>query len=227
MIPLNNIYSSLLLPLTFAKLRIATMIVDSAYRSTQAPTMLHDLFENSHTLFRQCLKLNRVSIQRYVNLDYECLLHLARIERLQKHSSLAANQGLSLKSIVHRLIHAMQLCYFSTNDSAFIQTCYFELALVLLEYSRTPSEKLKKSSIKSFALVESNEKPASVSESDHQSVVTKSRQGNRNLSLTTPGENSRKHNNLKQAAAVAIRSATQMALNQKHRYISILFSVIP
>ena len=174
--PLNNIYSSLLLPLIFAKLRTATILVDYIYRSSSVQTTLHDLFENTQTLFRQCLKLSRISIERYANIEYECLLHLARIDRLHKRT----NQ-LPLKTIVQQLLQALQLCYWSSNDGQFIQTCYFELALAFLEQSRP-------------------------------------------INTLTISTDTTKKQKSKQAASVAIRAATQMALNQKHRYVSLCLS---
>ena len=207
----------MILPLIFSKLRIATIIADSAYRSSHVQTPIHDLAENAHTLFRQCLKLNRVSIERYVNIDYECLLHLARIERLHKQSNFNRRHASPLKSIVHRLLHAIQLCYFSSNDNAFIQKCYFELALVLLEYTKLPPETDKKISVKSLIVIDATDKHMAPLDSDRSSN-SRQRQSGANLSVGTPNENLRKQHQLKQAAAVAIRAATQMALNQKHRY---------
>ena len=199
-IPLNNIYSSLLLPLLFAKLRTATIVIDYTYRSSS-----YDLFENAQTLFRQCLKLNRISIERYVNIDYECLLHLARIDRLHKRTAVP------LKNIVQQLLHAIQLCYLSSNDGQFIQTCYFELALVFLEYSRLSTDTAtRKPSVKSLILA------------DTSSIL---KQQPRTTTLNVANDTAKKQQS-KQAAAVAIRAATQMAINQKHRYESKLFSSI-
>ena len=197
-IPLSNLYSSLLLPLLFAKLRTATMIADYAYRLPNDDLSSDDLLDRAHTLFRQCLNLNRTMAERYVNIDCECLLHLARVARLQKRASLA----MPLKTIVQHLVDAIRLCYLSTNDSQFIQTCYFELAIVLLEYTRASVEATKKSSLKSATHNESTAPSAAPS-------VPKQRQTN---------DAARKQQQLlKQAAAVGIRAATQMALNQKQR----------
>ena len=187
-IPLSNLYSSLLLPLLFAKLRTATMIADYAYRLPSDDLSLNDILDQAHTLFRQCLNLNRTLAERYVNIDCECLLHLARVARLQNRASLA----LPLKTIVQHLVDAIRLCYLSTNDSQFIQTCYFELSIVLLEYTRASVDATKKSSVQSGV-------PS----------IPKQRQTN---------DAARKQQHLlRQAAAVAIRAATQMALNQKQR----------
>lgn len=220
-IPLNNLYSSLLLPLLFAKLRTATIIADYAYRSSSGQVTMNDLFENAQTLFRQCLKLNRFAVERYVNIEYECLLHLARIDRLHKRTTLATSSQMPLKAIVQQLLDAIRLCYLSTNDSQFIQTCYFELAVVLLDYTRVSSDtSLRKFSGKSLTVVEGNEGPTTPSLIERPSIL-KQRQTNMNSSITVANDTSRRVQQiqqLKQAASVAIRAATQMALNQKQRY---------
>lgn len=222
MIPLNNLYSSLLLPLLFAKLRTATIIVDYAYRSLNENPTLNDLFENAQLLFRQCLKLNQTLVEHYVNIDYECLLHLTRISRLQKRSTFTTTTTVSipLKTLVQQLLDAIRLCYLSTNDGQFIQTCYFELALVLLEYTRITSSGFgRKLSIKSTTLSESNEQPTTPISTDRPSIL-KQRQTNVRSSMTLTSDGTKRQQQqqqLKQAASVAIRAATQMALNQKQR----------
>ena len=219
-IPLNNLYSSLLLPLLFAKLRTATIIVDYAYRSSGGQATLNDLLENAQTLFRQCLKLSRLTAERYVNIEYECLLHLARIDRLHKRTTLTTSNSMPLKSIVQQLLDAIRLCYLSTNDSQFIQTCYFELALVLLDYTRVSNDTSRKFSGKSLSVVEGNEGPTTPSLAERPSIL-KQRPTNLTTGVTVANDNSRRVQQiqqLKQAAAVAIRAATQMALNQKQRY---------
>lgn len=155
---------------------------------------MSDLFDQAQTLFRQCLKLSRTTAERYINIEYECLLHLARIERLHKRT------GQSVKTVVQQLLQALHLCYWSTNDASFIQTCYFELALMFLEQARLSNETARKTSMKSLTVVE----PSSLLK--QRSTVTTSMP-------TDPA----KKQQLKQAAAVAIRAATQMAINQKHR----------
>ncbi|CAF3879396.1 unnamed protein product [Rotaria sp. Silwood2] len=220
--PLNNLYSSLLLPLVFAKLRTATIIIDYAYRSfNESPTM-NDLFENAQILFRQCLTLNQLIVERYVNIDYECLLHLARINRLQKRTTLTTTAAsiMPLKTIVQQLLDAIRLCYLSTNDSQFIQTCYFELAIVLLEYTQISSVKGRKSSAKSLPVIESSEQPSTPSTTDRPSIL-KQRQTNVRSSMGVVSDSARRQQQqqLKQAAAVAIRAATQLALSQKKRYL--------
>jgi hypothetical protein len=221
-IPLNNLYSSLLLPFVFAKLRTATIIVDYAYRSLDETPTMNDLLENAQTLFRQCLQLNRTLVEHYVNIDYECLLHLARIGRLQKRSTFTprTTTTMPLKTIVQQLLDAIRLCYLSTNDSQFIQTCYFELAIVLLEYTRIPLvETPRKLSVRSLPQSETNEQPTTPSSIDRPSIL-KQRQTNVRSSLTVTSDNTRRQQQqLKQAAAIAIRAATQMALNQKQRYL--------
>ncbi|CAF3362886.1 unnamed protein product [Rotaria sp. Silwood1] len=220
--PLNNLYSSLLLPLVFAKLRTATIIIDYAYRSFNENPTMNDLFENAQILFRQCLTLNELIVERYVNIDYECLLHLARINRLQKRTTLTTTtttttSTIPLKTIVQQLLDAIRFCYLSTNDSQFIQTCYFELATVLLEYTQISSAKGRKSSAKSVPIVESNEQPSTPSTTDRPSIL-KQRQTNVRSSLSVLSDSARRQQQqLKQAAAVAIRAATQLALNQKKR----------
>jgi len=218
-IPLNNLYSSLLLPLLFAKLRTATIIVDYAYRSLDENPTMNDLFENAQLLFRQCLSLNQILIEHYVNIDYECLLHLARIGRLQKRLTLTTT--IPLKILVQQLLDAIHLCYLSTNDIQFIQTCYFELAIVLLEYTCVSSvESERKLSIKSLTLSETSEQPTTPITPDRPSIL-KQRQTNLRSNMTGISDNTRRQQQLqlKQAAAIAIRSATQMALNQKQRYL--------
>jgi hypothetical protein len=220
-IPLNNLYSSLLLPFLFAKLRTATIIVDYAYRSLDENPTMNDLFENAQLLFRQCLSLNQILIEHYVNIDYECLLHLARISRLQKRTTLTTTTTIPLKTIVQQLLDAIRLCYLSTNDIQFIQICYFELAIVLLEYTRAPSvEPARKLSIKSLTVSEISEQPTTPIISDRPSIL-KQRQTNLHSSMTGTSDNTRRQQQvqLKQAAAIAIRAATQMALNQKQRYL--------
>jgi hypothetical protein len=219
-IPLNNLYSSLLLPLLFAKLRTATIIVDYAYRSLDENPTMNDLFENAQSLFRQCLSLNKILIEHYVNIDYECLLHLARIGRLQKRLTLTTTT-IPLKILVQQLLDAIHLCYLSTNDIQFIQTCYFELAIVLLEYTCVSSvESERKLSIKSLTLSETSEQPTTPITSDRPSIL-KQRQTNVRSNMTGISDNTRRQQQLqlKQAAAIAIRTATQMALNQKQRYL--------
>jgi hypothetical protein len=205
-IPLNNLYSSLLLPLVFAKLRTATIIVDYAYRSLNENPTMNNLFENAQSLFSQCLTLNRMLIERYVNIDYECLLHLARIGRLQKRTTLTT-ATIPLKTIVQQLLDAIRLCYLSTNDSEFIQTCYFELILVLLEYGRTSVEVGRKLSIKSLPVTKPNE----------PSTMLKQRQVNSSMAAVSVSTRRQQQQQVKQAAAIAIRTATQMAINQKQR----------
>lgn len=217
-LPLNNLYSSLLLPLLFAKLRTATIIVDYAYRSLDENPTMNDLFENAQLLFRQCLKLNQTLVEHYVNIDYECLLHSARISRLQKRSTFTTI-SVPLKTIVQQLLDAIRLCYLSTNDSQFIQTCYFELALVLFEYTRISSMATgRKLSIKSLTQSELNEQPTTPVLTDRPSIL-KPRQTNVRSSMTVASDGTRRQQQqqLKQAASVAIRAATQMALNQKQR----------
>jgi hypothetical protein len=223
-VPLNNLYSSLLLPLIFAKLRTATIIVDYAYRSVNENPTMNDLFENAQLLFRQCLTLNRTLVNRYVNIDYECLLHLARIGRLQKRTTLATATTIPLKSIVQQLLDAIRLCYLSTNDGQFIQTCYFELAVVLLEYTRVSPGLTRKLSAKSLATIESIDQPTTPSSTDRPSIL-KQRPSNARSSMGGISDTARRHQQqqLKQAAAVAIRAATQMALNQKQRYLRSFF----
>jgi hypothetical protein len=215
-IPLNNVYSSLLLPLLFAKLRTATIIVDYAYRALNENPTMNDLFENAQSLFRQCLTLNRTIVERYVNIDCECLLHLARIDRLQKRAGLTTT--IPLKTIVQQLLDAIRLCYLSTNDSQFIQTCYFELAIVLLEYTRESTGIQRKLSVKSLPVTDSNEPPTTPTSSDRLSIL-KPRQSNVRSSMTMMSDSARRQQQiqLKQAAAMAIRAASQMALNQKQR----------
>ncbi|CAF0806977.1 unnamed protein product [Adineta steineri] len=205
-IPLNNLYSSLLLPLVFAKLRVGTIIVDYAYRTSNENPTMNNLFENAQTLFRQCLTLNRIIVERYINIDYECLLHLARIGRLQTRTTLTTTT-VPLKTIVQKLINAIRLCYLSTSDSQFIQTCYFELAIILLEYSRVPVDDTRKLSIKSVPLTRSTEQ-------------VKQRQMKSRSSVAAVNSNTQRQQQqqpIKQAAAMAIRTATQMAINQKQR----------
>ncbi|CAF4177135.1 unnamed protein product [Rotaria sp. Silwood2] len=197
--PLNNLYSSLLLPLVFAKLRTATIIIDYAYRSfNESPTM-NDLFENAQILFRQ-----------------------SRINRLQKRTTLTTTAAsiMPLKTIVQQLLDAIRLCYLSTNDSQFIQTCYFELAIVLLEYTQISSVKGRKSSAKSLPVIESSEQPSTPSTTDRPSIL-KQRQTNVRSSMGVVSDSARRQQQqqLKQAAAVAIRAATQLALSQKKRYL--------
>ena len=132
-------------------------------------------------------------MERYVNIEYECLLHLARIDRLHKRAS-----SLPLKSIVQQLLQALQLCYWSSNDGQFIQTCYFELALAFLEQSRLPT-----------APMETSRKP---------SILKQQRPPPSTATLSVTTDPNRKQQG-KQAASVAIRAATQMALNQKHRSV--------
>jgi hypothetical protein len=221
-IPVNNLYSSLLLPFIFAKLRTATIIVDYAYRSFDANPTMNDLLENAQSLFRQCLQLNQTIVEHYVNIDYECLLHLARIARLQKRLTLTPSTTATaapLKTIVQQLLDAIRLCYLSTNDSQFIQTCYFELATVLLEYTRIPlAGTPRKLSVRSTPQSESNEQPVTPSSVERPSIL-KQRQSNVRSSLTVGStDNTRRQQlPLKQAASLAIRSATQMALSQKKR----------
>jgi len=225
-LPLNNLYSSLLLPLLFAKLRTATIIVDYAYRSLDENPTMNDLFENAQSLFRQCLTLNQILIEHYVNIDYECLLHLARIGRLQKRSTFTTTiVTIPLKTIVQQLLDAIRLCYLSTNDSQFIQTCYFELAIVLLEYIRLSSvEPEKRLSVKSLPQFELNEQPTTPIITDRPSIL-KQRQTNVRTSMTVTNDSTRRQQQLqlKQAAAIAVRAATQMALNQKQRYFKMIF----
>ena len=212
-LPLNNIYSSLLLPLLFAKLLTGTILADYTYRVTDENSIVNDFYENAQTLFRQCLKLNQNLVEHYVNIDCECLLHLARIGRLQKRSTLTT---MPLKTIVQQLTDAIRACYLSTNDNQFIQTCYFELATVLLDYLRLPMNRgERKMSIKSLTVSETSEQPTTPLSNDRPSIL-KSRQTNSrsNLSLANDGP---KRQQLKQAAAVAMRAATLTALNQKHR----------
>jgi len=211
-VPLNNLYSSLLLPLLFAKLRTATIIVDYAYRSLNENPTMNNLFENAQSLFTQCLTLNRMLIERYVNIDYECLLHLARIGRLQKRTTLTT-ATIPLKTIVQQLLDAIRLCYLSTNDSEFIQTCYFELILVLLEYGRTSVEVGRKLSIKSLPLTKPNE----LSTTTDQPTKLKQRQVNSSMAAVSVSTRRQQQQQVKQAAAIAIRTATQMAINQKQR----------
>ena len=220
-LPLNNLYSSLLLPLIFAKLRTGTIIVDYAYRSLDKKLTMNDLFENAQLLFRQCLALNQTLVERYVNIDYECLLHLARISRLKKRTTLTTTTPITpLKTLVQQLLDAIRLCYFSANDSQFIQTCYFELAIVLLEYTHVSHEKTRRSSSgKSLTLPESTEQPTTLATTDRSSIL-KQRQTNARSSTGAVVDNTERQQQqqLKQAAAVAIRAATQMAINQKKRY---------
>lgn len=220
-VPINNIYSSLLLPLIFAKLRIATIIADYAYRSLNESPSMTDLYENAQTLFRQCLTLNKTIVEHYVNIDYECLLHLARISRLHKRSGLTTiTPTIPLKVIVQQLLDAIRLCYLSANDNEFIQTCYFELAVVLLEYSHMSSEKARQLSAKSFIISESNELPTTPTTTERPSIL-KQRPANSRSSMGAASDIARRQQQqqqLKQAAAVAIRAATQIAINQKHRY---------
>lgn len=219
-LPINNVYSSLLLPLVFAKLRTATIIADYAYRSLSENPTMHDLLENAQSLFRQCLTLNQLIVERYVNIDYECLLHLARISRLQKRTTLTTTTStIPLKTIVQQLLDAIRFCYLSANDNQFIQTCYFELAMVLLEYGQISSGKFRQSSAKSLPVIESNELPATPPTADRPSIL-KQRPSNArsSMAVVTDGSRRQQQQQLKQAAAVAIRAATQMALNQKQRY---------
>jgi hypothetical protein len=226
--PLNNLYSSLLLPLVFAKLRTATIIVDYAYRSLDENPTMNDLFENAQSLFRQCLTLNQTLVERYVNIDYECLLHLARIGRLQKRSSLTTTTTIPLKTIVQQLLDAIRLCYLSTNDSQFIQTCYFELAIVLLDYTRETSiDAARKLSVRSLPQSESSEQPSTPSTIDRPSIL-KQRKTSIRSNITVVSDNTRRQQQqqqLKQTAAIAIRAATQIALNQKQRYFKCCFSL--
>ncbi|CAF3334977.1 unnamed protein product [Rotaria socialis] len=218
-LPLNNIYSSLLLPFVFAKLRIATIVADYAYRSLNENPTMNDLYENVQTLFRQCLTLNQTIAEHYVNIDYECLLHLARISRLQKRTALTTSTiTIPLKTIVQQLLDAIRLCYLSTNDSQFIQTCYFELASVLLEYTNISVGKSRQLSAKSFPIAESTEQPSTPTTTERPSIL-KQRPTNVRSSIGIVGDNARRQQQqqLKQAAAVAIRAATQIAVNQKHR----------
>jgi hypothetical protein len=212
-IPLNYLYSSLLLPLVFAKLRTATIIVDYAYRSLNENPTMNNLFENAQSLFSQCLTLNRMLIERYVNIDYECLLHLARISRLQKRTTLTTTTTIPLKTIVQQLLDAIRLCYLSTNDSEFIQTCYFELILVLLEYGRTSIEVGRKLSIKSLPVTKPNEQLTTTD----QPTMLKQRQVNSSRAAVSVSTRRQQQQQVKQAAAIAIRTATQMAINQKQR----------
>ena len=223
MIPLNNLYSSLLLPLVFAKLRTATIIVDYAYRSLDENPTMNDLLENAQSLFRQCLQLNQTLVEHYVNIDCECLLHLARIARLQKRATFTSTTttAIPLKTIVQQLLDAIRLCYLSTNDSQFIQTCYFELAMVLLEYTRIPLVgTTRKLSVRSIPQSETSEQPATPNSADRPSVL-KPRQSTVRSSMTVVNDTTRRQQQqqLKQAAAMAIRAATKMALNQKQRYL--------
>ncbi|CAF2036857.1 unnamed protein product [Rotaria magnacalcarata] len=219
-LPLNNIYSSLLLPFVFAKLRIATIVADYAYRSLNENPTMNDLYENVQTLFRQCLTLNQTIVEHYVNVDYECLLHLARISRLQKRTALTTSTTtIPLKTIVQQLLDAIRLCYLSANDSQFIQTCYFELASVLLEYTNMSVGKSRQLSAKSFPIAESIEQPSTPTTTERPSIL-KQRATNVRSSIGMVGDNARRQQQqqqLKQAAAVAIRAATQIAVNQKHR----------
>ena len=218
-IPLNNLYSSLLLPLIFSKLRTATIIVDYAYRSFNENPTMNDLFENAQSLFRQCLSLNQTLVERYVNIDCECLLHLARIGRLQKRTTLSTATTIPLKTIVQQLLDAIRLCYLSTNDGQFIQTCYFELAIILLEYTHVSPGLGRKLSPKSLPPIELNEQPTTPLAADRPSIL-KQRPTNVRSSMAVVNDSTRRQQQqqLKQAAAVAIRAATQMALNQKQRY---------
>ena len=225
-IPLNNLYSSLLLPFIFAKLRTATIIVDYAYRSLDSNLTMNDLLENAQLLFRQCLSLNQTLVEHYVNIDYECLLHLARIGRLQKHTTLTtiSTTTIPLKTIVQQLLDAIRLCYLSTNDNQFIQTCYFELAIVLLEYIRVPVvEAGRKLSVKSNLQPETIDQPTTPMTPDRPSIL-KQKQTNIRSNLASGNDSTRRQQQLqlKQAATIAIRSATQMALNQKQRYNRLL-----
>jgi len=223
-IPLNNLYSSLILPLLFAKLRTATIIVDYAYRLFHENPTMNDLLENAQSLFRQCLTLNQTLVEHYVNIDYECLLHLARIGRLQKRSTFTTTiVQIPLKTIVQQLLDAIRLCYLSTNDSQFIQTCYFELAIVFLEYTRIPSAGLSRQlSVKSMPVSELSELPVTPTTTERPSILKQQRQTNVRSSMTVVNDNTRRQQQqlqLRQAAATAIRAATQMALNQKQRYL--------
>ena len=215
-IPLNNLYSSLLVPLLFAKLRTATIIVDYAYRSLNENPTMNNLFENAQSLFSQCLTLNRILIERYVNIDYECLLHLARIGRLQKRTTLTTTTIIPLKTIVQQLLDAIRLCYLSTNDSQFIQTCYFELVIVLLEYGRTSVEVGRKLSIKSLPIPKSNEQ---LTTPDDPSSMLKQRQTHSSIAPVSVNTQRQRQQQLKQAVSIAIRTAAQMAINQKQRYL--------
>lgn len=222
-IPLNNLYSPLLLPLIFAKLRTATILVDFAYRSLDEYSPMSHLFENAQSLFRQCLSLNRALVERYVNIDFECLLHLARIGRLQKRINLTSTTTVPLKTVVQKLLDAIRLCYFSSNDAEFIQTCYFELAIVLLEYTRVSVDGTRKMSIKSLPLTRSQD-PSKATTVD-QASLAKQLQMQARASVAVTSNNSQQQQQLqqqyqqeiKQAAAVAVRTATQMAVNQKQR----------
>ncbi|CAF0864674.1 unnamed protein product [Adineta ricciae] len=211
-IPLANLYSPLLLPLVFAKLRTATIIVDHAYRSLSEDLTMNNLFENAQTLFRQCLTLNQTLVERYVNIDCECLLHLARIGRLQKRISLTSTMTIPLKTVVKYLLDAIRLCYFSTNDGEFIQTCYFELAIVLLEYTRTSVDGARKLSVKSLPLAKSQD--LLVSSKQPQMKLRASVAVSNNINTT---EQQQQQQQIKQAASIAIHAATQMAVNQKQR----------
>jgi len=151
-------------------------------------------------------------IERYVNIDYECLLHLARIGRLQKRTTLTT-ATIPLKTIVQQLLDAIRLCYLSTNDSEFIQTCYFELILVLLEYGRTSIEVGRKLSIKSLPVTKPNE----LSTTTDQPIKLKQRQVNSSRAAVSVSTRRQQQQQVKQAAAIAIRTATQMAINQKQR----------
>lgn len=233
--PLNNLYSSLLLPLVFAKLRTATIIVDYAYRAFDENPGVNDLLENAQSLFRQCLQLNQTIVEHYVNIDYECLLHLARLARLQKRSTFTSTTTATvpLKVIVQELLDAIRLCYLSTNDNQFIQTCYFELAMVLLEHTRIPLVTVgRKLSVRSSPQSELSEHPGTPSSIDRPSILKAQRTSVRS-SVTGVSDNTRRQQQqqLKQAAASAIRAATQMALNQKRRYsnkfVFFSFRIIP
>ena len=220
-LPLTNLYSPLLLPLIFAKLRTATIIVDHAYRSLDEYSPMSNLFENAQSLFRQCLSLNRTLVERYVNIDFECLLHLARIGRLQKRINLTATTAIPLKTVVQQLLDAIRLCYYSSNDGEFIQTCYFELAIVLLEYARVSVDVTRKLSIKSLPLTRSQD-PSATATTDQPSV-SKQLQIQTRASVAVTNSTSQRQQQqqqqeeIKEAAAVAIRTATQMAVNQKQR----------
>ena len=229
--PLNNLYSPLLLPLVFAKLRTATIIVDYAYRSFDENRSMADLLENAQTLFRQCLQLNQTLVEHYVNIDYECLLHLARIARLQKRSTFTSTTTATtpLKIIVQQLLDAIRLCYLSTNDNQFIQTCYFELAMTLLEHTRIPLVNVgRKLSVRSLPQSESSEQPTTPSSTDRPSILKTQRPSVRS-SVTGVSDNARRQQQqqLKQAAAAAIRAATQTALNQKQRYSNKICFFLP
>lgn len=214
-IPLANLYSPLLLPLVFAKLRTATIIVDHAYRSLTEDLTMNNLFENAQTLFRQCLTLNQTLVERYVNIDYECLLHLARIGRLQKRINLTSTMTIPLKTVVKYLLDAIRLCYFSTNDAEFIQTCYFELAIVLLEYTRVPVDGSRKLSVKSLPLAKSQD--PSVTSKQQPVKLRASVAVSNNTNSAEQQQQHQQQQQIKQAASVAVHAATQMAVNQKQR----------